>query len=59
MNASENNLLAEADQMSESMLVRLEDWELAYLRAVMLRQVEQTLNESLLEPSDPTYSVFI
>ncbi len=47
MNATESNLLVQADHMSESMLVGLADWELAYLRAAMLHQVEETLNESM------------
>ena len=47
MNASERNLLDESDRMTESMLVRLEDWELAYLRAAMLHEVEETLNASI------------
>jgi hypothetical protein len=56
MTATENNLLAECDQMSESMLVRLEDWELAHLRAAMLNQVEQTLNEAITSKAGPTTS---
>ena len=52
MNASERNFLAEADQMTESTLIRLEDWELAHLRVAMLRRVEQTLNETLLDSRD-------
>lgn len=52
MNASEHNLLAKADQMTESTLIRLEDWELAHLRVAMLRRVEQTLNETLSDSSD-------
>lgn len=54
MEASETHLLAEADQMTESMLVRLEDWELAHLRAAMLHQVEETLNETITEQEGPT-----
>ena len=45
MNNSEKNLLAETDPMSESHLVRLDDWQLAHLRVAMLRQVEETLSE--------------
>ncbi len=57
MNASESKLLAEADRMSESMLVRLEDWELAYLKAAMLHQLEETLSESLQQDQQgPTLS---
>lgn len=47
MNASERNLLDESDRMTESMLVRLEDWELAHLRVAMLHEVEETLNAAL------------
>ena len=52
MNASERNLLVEADPMSESMLVKLDDWKLAHLRVAMLHQVEQTLSETLHEDDD-------
>lgn len=51
MNTSERNLLDESDRMSESMLVRLDDWQLAYLRAAMLHKVEETLNATLY-PTD-------
>ena len=47
MNAMESNLLVQADRMGESSLVDLRDWELAYLRVAMLRQVEETLVQSL------------
>jgi hypothetical protein len=47
MNASERNLLDESDRMTESMLVSLEDLQLAYLRAAMLHEVEETLNAAL------------
>ena len=47
MNASERELLVETDRLRESQLVRLEDWELAHLRAAMLHQVEETVNESV------------
>jgi hypothetical protein len=47
MNATESNLLIQTDQMSESKLVRLQDWELAYLRTAMLHQLEETLEESI------------
>ena len=54
MNASERNLLAETDQMTESTLVRMEDWKLAHLRVAMLHKVEQTLSETLEEGRDDT-----
>lgn len=57
MNASERNLLDESDRMTESMLVRLEDWQLAYLRAAMLHEVEETLNAALPSTSN-TQSTF-
>jgi len=47
MNATESNLLVKADRMTESSLVRLRDWELAYLRQAMVNRVEDALNESL------------
>ena len=52
MNASERNLLDESDRMTESMLVRLEDWQLAYLRVAMLHEVEETLNAALPREDD-------
>lgn len=54
MDASERNLLAETDEMTESMLVRMEDWELAHLRLAMLHQVEQTLTETLTDSREDT-----
>ncbi len=48
MNAIESNLLIQADRMSESMLVGMQDWELAYLRVAMLHKVEETLEQSLI-----------
>ncbi len=49
MNATESNLLVRADQMNESTLIRLEDWELAHLRLAMLHQVKETLEASLVD----------
>ncbi len=54
MDASEQNLLAQTDEMTESMLVRMEDWELAHLRLAMLHQVEQALTETLTDSRDAT-----
>ncbi len=54
MNATESNLLVRSDEMSESTLVNLQDWELAYLRVAMLHQVEETLNESVEGACDTT-----
>ena len=51
MNATETKMLAEADRMSESTLVSLGDWQLAYLRMAMLNSVEDAVNGSL-EDSD-------
>lgn len=56
MNTSERNLLDESDQMTESMLVRLEDWQLAYLRVAMLHEVEETLNAALPGVNDDNSS---
>ena len=56
MNVKESNLLARADRMSESTLVNLKDWELAYLRVAMLRRVEETLSESFGDACDDTHS---
>lgn len=47
MTTTESKLLNRADRMSESSLVSLRDWELAYLRMAMLNSVEETVNESL------------
>ncbi|MEZ6193081.1 MAG: hypothetical protein R3C45_17550 [Phycisphaerales bacterium] len=55
MNASERNLLDESDRMTESMLVRLEDWQLAYLRAAMLHEVEETLNADRRDEDEPKH----
>lgn len=52
MNASEKNLLAETDQMTESTLIRMEDWKIAHLRVAMLHHVEQTLNETVAQDRD-------
>ncbi len=52
MNTSERNLLTESDRMTESMLVRLEDWELAHLRVAMLHELEEALSTALLYTSD-------
>jgi hypothetical protein len=52
MNAMETNLLVKADRMSESSLVSLGDWELAYLRLAMLKRVEDAVNESVLDTSE-------
>lgn len=58
MNASERNLLDESDRMTESMLVRLEDWQLAYLRVAMLHEVEETLNAALPGINDDNANTF-
>jgi hypothetical protein len=47
MKMIESNLLVDADRMSESTLVGLPDWELAYLRVAMLRKLEETLEQSI------------
>ncbi len=52
MNAMETNLLVQADGMSESSLVSLGDWELAYLRLAMVNRVEDAVNESLQDTCD-------
>ncbi len=49
MNATETKLLADADRMSESTLVSLGDWQLAYLRMAMLNSVEDVVNDSLAD----------
>lgn len=47
MNATDDKILADADRMSESTLVSLGDWQLAYLRMAMLNSVEDAVNDSL------------
>ncbi len=47
MTATDSKLLTRADRMSESSLVSLRDWELAYLRMAMLNSVEEAVNDSL------------
>lgn len=49
MNIDENNLLAETDPLSESNLVRLDDWKLAHLRIALLHKLEETLSETLTQ----------
>ncbi|GAB4108567.1 MAG: hypothetical protein Kow00105_15920 [Phycisphaeraceae bacterium] len=48
MNTAHTQWLSETDRMTESALIRMTDWERAYLRLAMKRQVEETLNEALL-----------
>jgi len=48
MNTAHTQWLSETDRMTESALIRMTDWERAYLRLAMNRQVEETLNEALL-----------
>ena len=47
MNATDTKIIADADRMSESTLVSLGDWQLAYLRVAMLNSVEDAVNDSL------------
>ncbi len=54
MDTHEKNLLVETDQMTESNLVRMDDWKLAHLRVAMLRQVEETLSEVMSQGDDAT-----
>jgi len=54
MNSKQAKLLIRSDEMSESTLVRLEDWEIAYLRLAMVNQVQETLNESMGQAREDT-----
>ena len=49
MDATATRILDQSDSMSVSSLVRLSDWELAYLRVAMIKKLQEQI-DTALEP---------